>query len=89
MTPTNQEIMMQVPSLMAERLILLAQIAALRNERDRLRAALAGRRSTRPAATKPFDWRLVLENLDFDWPEDIVESAKAMRDAENRLAARQ
>ena len=89
MTPTNHEIMMQVPSLMAERLILLAQIAALRNERDRLRAALAGRRSTRPAAKKPFDWRLVLENLDFDWPEDIVESAKAMRDAENRLAARQ
>lgn len=89
MTPTNQEIMMQVPSLMAERLILLAQIAALRNERDRLRAALAGRRSNRPAGKKPFDWRLVLENLDFNWPEDIVEAAKAMRDAENRLAARQ
>ena len=33
------------------------------------------------------DWRLVLENLHFGWPDDVIDQAKTLRDDELRRGA--
>lgn len=86
-TPTSSTI----PQLMAERLILRAQLSQSRAENARLREERGYMRTSNEAnPVKPaFDYRLVLDNLGFGWPDDIIAEAKAMRDAENREAVRQ
>jgi len=38
-------------------------------------------------ANSRIDWRLVLENLHFGWPDDVIDQATALRDAELRHGA--
>lgn len=82
-----------IPQLLAERLILRAQLFYERQDNQQLREQIAALRLSNrvePRRPKPaFDWRHVLSNLDFGWPEDIVAEAKDMRDAERREGARQ
>lgn len=81
-----------IPRLMVEGLLLRGQLACARDENARLRREICALRlANRPAESreKPaFDWRLVLENPDLGWAPDIIDEAKALRDAENRKAVR-
>lgn len=51
---------------------------------DELRQAVADLAAVRARGAGPrvaFDFRLVLENPDFGWPEDMLAQARALRDA--------
>ena len=70
---------------------LRARVRELIAENDALRRIAGLQRAeppTIPATPSgeraPFDWRHVLHNLHFGWPEDVIAEAKALRDAEGR-----
>jgi hypothetical protein len=93
MFPEPDTLRAAIPQLIAERMILRSQLFYERQDNQRLRERIAElQRGNRvePRRPKPaFDWRHVLSNPDFGWPEDIVAEAKDMRDAERRAGARQ
>ena len=93
MFPEPEAFHVAIPQLIAERLILRSQLFYERLENQQLREQVAALRLSNrvePRRHKPaFDWRHVLFNLNFGWPDDIVAEAKDMRDAERRNGASQ
>lgn len=81
-----------IPQLMTEGLLLRGQLACARAEsarlRDEVRSLRMGNGAAETKEAPAFDWRLVLQNPEFGWSDDIVAEAKDMRDAENRRAVR-
>ena len=59
----------------------LAENARLADELRQAVADLAAMRARGAGPRVAFDFRLVLENPDFGWPEDMVDQARALRDA--------
>ena len=59
----------------------LAENARLADELRQAVADLAAMRARGAGQRVAFDFRLVLENPDFGWPEDMLAQARALRDA--------
>lgn len=81
-----------IPQLMAERLILRAQLAHSRAENARLREELECAHASAQTVAEQYnparDYRLVLDNPDLGWPADLLADARAWRDAEIRAVVR-
>lgn len=104
MTPSVDQIHRELPSLIADRFNLRQEINELRAENERLRKVIKlmqnpdiakhARRADAAAGDEdrelpPFDWRYVIFNPQFGWPDDVVADAKRLRAAEFERGASQ